>query len=231
MRFLPGIIEDVIHPLPGIILFFSTISLFAYTGFFLIFGWILMIYLNKYRRILFVFCMFTTFIVDPLFFMSAFACSCNKESMVKVNMHNLQIMLETYALDQGKYPENLSVLEREAKNPTHNTPSYWMNASNPMQYEENKNNYHIHASEILIKQKKANLYESFNSLKPYVDFGFIRFHYSDVRTRQIADYKGMAIYDRISDNQYYIYGVFYDNELIQTKHKRKRENYYILTNG
>lgn len=57
------------------------------------------------------------------------ACGCGGPS-VKANMHTLQTMVETYAVDWGGlYPDNLETLQREAQN---TDTAYWKDLINPI---------------------------------------------------------------------------------------------------
>lgn len=52
-----------------------------------------------------------------------------KTSSVKANMHTLQTMVETYAVDWGGcYPKDIAMLEKEAKS---SSASYWKDLTNP----------------------------------------------------------------------------------------------------
>ncbi len=52
-----------------------------------------------------------------------------KQSSIKANMHTLQTMIETYAVDWGGvYPKDLAILEKEAKKSGY---SYWRDFTNP----------------------------------------------------------------------------------------------------
>lgn len=128
-----------------------------------------------------------------------------KISSVKANMHTLQTMLETYAVDNdGIYPKDIKELELTAKK-----NKYWSDYKNP--YKNNKTNLDLDNS-------ISNLEKTIKCISFFDTY--------DIPA-------GVVLYNPIFDNhkkitKYYLYGTgFYDNERIIIKDRSK---FFYLTN-
>ena len=115
---------------------------------------------------------------------------------VKNNMHRLQTVLETYAVDWGGvYPESAGILEQEAK-----AKSYWSNIKNPFgDYEP--------ISKTLPAVINFNEYEPAKST----------LNYEGIQLENKGNLKGIVLYKPVTTTLYYIYAVDISGELLKIK--------------
>lgn len=149
------------------------------------------------------------------------ACQCrSKTSSIKTNMHTLQFMLETYAVDWGGvYPRNIRSLRQEAI-----ARGYWEEFTNP--YINPKGSGLSGLYEDFERWREATQYKVFEK----------RFLYGlRVRSEEPPDmkaiekkYRGMLIYEWVSEVKYYIYGLDGKGQLIRDYPRKK---VFVLTNA
>ncbi len=152
-------------------------------------------------------------LVGPSLFSSYGECDCSKISSVKANMHTLQTIVETYAIDnQGKYPQSLDILKQDA---LQKGREYWKETLNPFNHRSGLwLSYAQLPGENLSFGKEKNSYGVLGAV-PYLDvLGIPIYHESFARK---AASPGLVIYEPVSPTRYYIYGLGKDGTFIFDK--------------
>ena len=141
-------------------------------------------------------------------------CDCDRVWMIRVNMHQLQIMIETYISDYGRPPINTIVLKRAAVK-----GKYWQDIQNPLSDERGYNKAYQDMFGWTVDEKTQDLKELEN--------GYL-FGLRVVKRNEnvILPKPGVVLYEYVSNEIYYIYGTRAQSRLITD---RGRSVY--LTNG
>jgi hypothetical protein len=132
------------------------------------------------------------------------ACDCAKISSGKANMHTLQTMLETFGVDHHYYPSTVIKLEHEARNSAN---PYWKDFVNPMTSQQgflksfaDLKMYHLPAAQLK---------------EQYAEILGLRFLLIDPDLQ--ANTSGIVLYDYVSKNKYFIYGLDKQGDFIRDK--------------
>jgi hypothetical protein len=137
-------------------------------------------------------------VIPGLFFSRAFACDCAKISSTKANMHTLQTIVETYAVDSGGLcPDNLAKLKAQGQAPGR---EYWKDFNNPFTRLKGEGKSYAMLplkNDALVPNPSANL-------NPFRDILGIRIYHDAFMVNSTS--AGMVFYDRVSPSKYYIYG-------------------------
>lgn len=158
----------------------------------------------------------------------AWGCSCSKSSSVKANMHTLQTMVETYAVDwKGVYPPTLAALITEAQQ-TSERGAYWKEFTNPYTRQTG-------VGKSLTAVPLNKFYQVKRQLQkrelPHTDLLGLRFYHAQAQAElpplaPLTLEPGMAVYIPVNQNQYFIYGTDKHAEWLSSKGE-----YFVLSNG
>ncbi len=132
------------------------------------------------------------------------ACDCAKISSSKANMHTLQTMLETFGVDHHYYPSTVIKLEHEARNAAN---PYWKDFVNPMTSQQGflKSFADLKMHHLPAAQLKEQ----------YAEIMGLRFLLIEPDLQ--ANTSGIVLYDFVSKNKYFIYGLDKYGEFIREK--------------
>ncbi len=151
------------------------------------------------------------FLIPIYFSASAWACDCGSVSSVKANMHTLQTVVETYAIDhQGRYPKNLLELKNEG---LQSGREYWKEFTNPFtgQSGAGRSYYDMPTEPTRLlpgpfDDKPQQPYRDILGIRIYlVIFGFM------------PEYTGTVVYDSDNPERYFIYGTGLNGKFIMDK--------------
>ena len=115
--------DSIIYAIPIFLAFYIPVMIIV--------GVLVYIFKRKYL-LLIELILFHVFIINSMFY-PEWNHTRSPASRIKANMHTLQTMIETYAIDyKGKYPRNIEELKKDADLPYKN---YWKELWNPYIYK------------------------------------------------------------------------------------------------
>ncbi len=138
-------------------------------------------------------------------------------SSIKANMHTLQTVVETYAVEwNGAFPTTLDVLEADAR-----AKNYWKEINNPYLWSKiRRTALATMPASIDVLEKNVVSEQS----TPYRDIWGIRIHHESFLTGEVL--RGVVFYDYIGPNSYYLYGSDQNGKLL-----RDRRGFQTLSNS
>lgn len=151
------------------------------------------------------------FLLPPIF-VQVRPWDCVTSSSVKANMHTLQTIVETYAVDhQGQYPQDLTVLKQQA---TMTGREYWKEFTNPY---TGKRGLGYSYSQFPRNNPQFGLDTPADGAfwYPYRDILGVRVYHQSFL--YIPKRAGMVIYAPVSPRLYYIYGIGIEGTFIFDK--------------
>ncbi len=167
---------------------------------------------SHFKGLMIYFCL--TFFLLPIFFMAkAWACDCSKLSSVKANMHTLQNMVETYAVqNKGRYPKDVLELRRAATLTGH---EYWKEFTNPFTGRSGFDKTYKPLPKVESHSEFWGKPENGAPWMPYRDVLGVRVYHQIFGF--YPDYGGVVIYAPSSSTQYHIYGMAGNSNFLTDK--------------